>query len=78
MPQGKGPLVLRTNIQFSVKTRSVRHSTDHHSSAYLWFIWLLLGYIMTWRFIGMQQIYETADTHSAVSLLFLLPFFLML
>lgn len=23
MPQGKGPLVLRTNVQFSVKTRSV-------------------------------------------------------
>lgn len=25
MPQGKGPLVLRTNVQFSVKTRSVLH-----------------------------------------------------
>lgn len=25
MPQGKGPLVLRTNVQFSVKTRSVRN-----------------------------------------------------
>lgn len=25
MPQGKGPLVLRTSVQFSVKTRSVMH-----------------------------------------------------
>lgn len=32
MPQGKGPLVLRTNVQFSVKTRLVRNSWLQDSS----------------------------------------------
>lgn len=34
MPQGRGPLVLRTNVQFSVKTRSVQRSPSSHLSLF--------------------------------------------
>lgn len=71
MPQGRGPLVLRTNVQFSVKTRSVHRQPSPHLSLfgfeknasvrYMILVWFSETFALMWPVRSMSSFTPNAS-----------------